>query len=89
MHVGSNLGPLVVLTGERYKKVSKEVKAYCRGEYGRTPAPIDETVLNTILGDEKPVEGRYADTLAPVVEDKESKVFASCATDLRRRHRHM
>ena len=33
-----------VLQGERYKKVSKEVKAYCRGEYGRTPAPINPEV---------------------------------------------
>ena len=30
-----------VLAGERYKNVSKEIKAYCRGEYGHTPAPID------------------------------------------------
>lgn len=28
-----------VLAGERYKNVSKEIKAYCRGEYGQTPAP--------------------------------------------------
>ena len=28
-----------VLAGERYKNVSKEIRAYCRGEYGRTPAP--------------------------------------------------
>ena len=57
-----------VLDGERYKTVSKEIKAYCRGEYGTTPAPIDETIRSQILGDEKPLEGRYADTLAPVVE---------------------
>ena len=30
-----------VLDGQRYKSVSKEIKAYCRGEYGRTPAPIN------------------------------------------------
>ena len=63
-----------VLQGERYKKVSKEVKAYCRGEYGITPAPIDEAVKAKILGDEKPVEGRYADTLAPIVESTREKL---------------
>ena len=63
-----------VLQGERYKKVSKEIKAYCRGEYGRTPAPIDPDVQKRILGDEKPLEGRYADTLAPVVEDTRKKL---------------
>ncbi len=52
-----------VLAGERYKNVGAEVKAYCRGEYGRTPAPIDETVREKILAGEKPIEGRYADTL--------------------------
>ena len=52
----------------RSKKVSKEIKAYCRGEYGRTPAPINPEIQKMILGDEKPIEGRYADTLAPIVE---------------------
>ena len=52
-----------VLAGERYKNVGAEIKAYCRGEYGRTPAPINEEVRAKILGDTKPVEGRYADTL--------------------------
>ena len=63
-----------VLVGERYKKVSKEVKAYCRGEYGTTPAPINEEVRAMILGDEKPLEGRYADTLAPIVEPTREKL---------------
>ncbi len=52
-----------VLAGERYKNVGAEIKAYCRGEYGRTPAPINEEVRAKILGDLKPVEGRYADSL--------------------------
>ena len=51
-----------ILAGERYKNVGAEVKAYCRGEYGRTPAPIDPEVQKKILGEEKPVEGRFAET---------------------------
>ncbi len=70
-----------VLQGERYKKVSKEVKAYCRGEYGITPAPIDEAVKAKILGDEKPIEGRYADTLAPIVEPTREKLGDLAKTD--------
>ena len=54
---------LNVLAGERYKNVGAEMKAYCRGEYGKTPAPIDPEVRAKILGNEKPIEGRYADTL--------------------------
>lgn len=63
-----------VLAGERYKNISKEVKAYCRGEYGTSPAPINPEVLKTVLGDEKPIEGRYADTLEPVFEKTKAEL---------------
>ena len=63
-----------VLDGKRYKSVSKEIKAYCRGEYGRTPAPIDPEIQKQILGGEKPLTGRYADTLAPVVDKARQKL---------------
>ena len=52
-----------VLAGERYKNVGAEIKAYCRGEYGKTPAPINEQIREQILAGEKPIEGRYAETL--------------------------
>ncbi|MCR4607328.1 MAG: pyruvate carboxylase subunit B [Oscillospiraceae bacterium] len=52
-----------VLAGERYKNVGAELRAYCRGEYGETPAPINPEIRAKILGDEKPLEVRYADTL--------------------------
>lgn len=67
-----------VLSGERYKNISKEVKAYCRGEYGTSPAPINPEVMAKALGDEKPVEGRYADTLEPVF-DKTKKELEGVA----------
>ena len=73
-----------VLDGQRYKTVSKEIKAYCRGEYGRTPAPIDPAVQKQILGDEQPLPGRYADTLEPVFEKtkQELKGIARCDEDV-------
>ena len=52
-----------VLAGERYKNVGAELRAYCRGEYGKTPAPINPEVLAKILNGEKPIEGRFADTM--------------------------
>lgn len=67
-----------VLSGERYKNISKEVKAYCRGEYGTSPAPINPEVMAKALGDEKPIEGRYADTLEPVF-DKTKKELEGVA----------
>ena len=73
-----------VLVGERYKKVSKEITAYCRGEYGTTPAPINPEIRAQILGDEKPVEGRYADSLEPIVEKTRTELgdLAKCDEDV-------
>ena len=70
-----------VLDGERYKTVSKEIKAYCRGEYGTTPAPIDPAIKAQILNGEKEVEGRYADTLAPVVDATREKLGDMAKSD--------
>ncbi|GHV31494.1 oxaloacetate decarboxylase [Clostridia bacterium] len=52
-----------VLTGERYKNVSKEIKSYIKGEYGTPPAPIDGTLAARVLQGEEPYAGRYAATL--------------------------
>ena len=52
-----------VLAGERYKNVGAEIKAYCRGEYGKTPAPINPEIREKILAGDPIVEGRYAETL--------------------------
>jgi oxaloacetate decarboxylase alpha subunit len=57
-----------VLMGERYKSVSKEVKAYLKGEYGHAPGEIDKDLIKKVLGGEKPIEGRFADTLEPIFE---------------------
>ena len=68
-----------VLAGERYKNVGAELKAYCRGEYGHTPAPIDEEVRKKILGDEKPLTCRYADTLPKDTFEKTKKELGETA----------
>jgi pyruvate carboxylase subunit B len=60
---------LNVLHGERYKVVTKEVKDYVKGLYGRPPAPIKEEVLRKVLGDEEPLYHiRPADLLEPELE---------------------
>ncbi len=73
-----------VLQGERYKSVSKEVKSYLRGEYGHPPGDIDPQVMKTVLGDEKPVPGRFADTLAPGMDEgkKEAGPLAKNVDDV-------
>lgn len=59
---------LNVLLGKRYLRVTKEVKEYCLGYYGKTPAPIDPEIRKKIIGSETPIEGRPADSIAPQLE---------------------
>ncbi len=54
-----------VLVGERYKSVTKEVKDYVRGLYGKSPGPIKKEVMIKIIGDEEPITVRPADLLEP------------------------
>ena len=68
-----------VLAGERYKNVGAEIKAYCRGEYGRTPAPIDPEIRAKILNGEEPLKGRYADTLPTDVYEKAAEKLGDTA----------
>lgn len=57
-----------VLGGKRYKLVSNEVKEYMRGNYGKSPAPVNSEVSKKIIGDEKPITHRPADDLEPQYE---------------------
>ncbi len=70
-----------VLAGERYKVVGKEIKAYCRGEYGQTPSPIDSKVRKKILGDTPMVKGRFADSLEPEFEKTKKELGATAKSD--------
>ncbi len=57
-----------VLGGERYKNVSKEVKDYIKGYYGRPPAPINKDIALKIIGDAEVIDSRPADLLEPELE---------------------
>ena len=70
-----------VLAGERYKNVSKEVKSYLMGEYGKAPGKVNEDVKKQILGDEKEIEGRYADTLEPAFETAKAEIGKKAKSD--------
>ena len=59
---------LNVLSGERYKMVTKEFKGMVRGEYGRTPVPIDPAFRKKIIGDDQPIDCRPADLIEPELE---------------------
>ena len=64
-----------VITGERYKMVTKEFKGLVKGEYGKTPAPISDEFRKKIIGDEEPITCRPADLLAPELD----KLRMECA----------
>ena len=57
-----------VINGERYKIVSNEVKEYMKGNYGRSPAPINEEIAKKIIGDEERITCRPADLIEPEYE---------------------
>ncbi len=67
---------LNVIMGERYKQVAKEFKGLVRGEYGKTPAPIDPAFRKMIIGDEEPIDCRPADLLAPELDKLKAEAAA-------------
>ena len=62
-----------VLNG-RYKNISKEVKNYVKGEYGRAPGKVDGALVEKVLMGDKPLEGRFADTLEPQFEKTKAEL---------------
>lgn len=65
---------LNVLSGERYKMVTKESKAMLRGEYGRLPAPVNEEVRKKCIGDDEVITVRPADLLPPELDKYREEV---------------
>jgi len=59
---------LNVLTGERYKNITKETAGVLKGEYGSTAAPVNTELQATVLDGNAPVTCRPADLLDPEVE---------------------
>jgi len=60
---------LNVLTGERYKSISKETAGVLRGEYGAAPAPVNAELQARVLDEgEQAITCRPADNLDPELE---------------------
>ncbi len=56
---------LNVMTGGRYKSITNEVKNYLLGQYGKSPAPVNDKVKQKAVGDGEVITCRPADLLAP------------------------
>ena len=60
---------LNVMTGERYKSISKETQGILKGEYGATPAPVNKDLQAEVLEEnEEPITCRPADNIEPELE---------------------
>ena len=70
-----------VLAGERYKNISKEIKAYIKGEYGKAPGKINPELQKMVLGDEQPITCRFADTLEPYFEKAKAEIGDRAKSD--------
>ncbi|HIG07801.1 MAG: sodium-extruding oxaloacetate decarboxylase subunit alpha [Methylococcales bacterium] len=57
-----------ILTGERYKTITKESAGVLKGEYGATPAPVNKTLQERVLKGEPPITCRPADRISPEMD---------------------
>ena len=65
---------LNVVSGERYKMVTKESKKLLSGEFGQTVKPFDPEVQKKCIGDVKPITCRPADLIKPQLADLEKEM---------------
>lgn len=57
-----------VLSGSRYKTITKEAAGVLKGEYGATPAPVNKELQTRVLDGAEAVTCRPADLLEPELE---------------------
>lgn len=63
-----------VLSGERYKNITKETRSLLLGEYGRTPIPVNEELQKRVSSDAKVIDCRPADLIDNELETIKNKL---------------
>ena len=71
---------LNVLTGERYKSISKETAGVLKGEYGAAPAPFNKALQERVLDGKEAITCRPADLLESEM-DKLTEELKKLATE--------
>lgn len=67
---------LNILTGERYKNIAKETAGILKGEYGATPAPVNQELQKRVLEEGKePVTCRPADLIEPEMDSLKQELL--------------
>jgi oxaloacetate decarboxylase alpha subunit len=72
---------LNVLSGERYKNISKETAGVLKGEYGATPAPVNKELQAQVLDGAEPITCRPADLLEPEMDKIVAEVKERAAAE--------
>lgn len=70
-----------VLTGERYKSITKETAGVLKGEYGATPAEVNAELQNRVLDGAEPITCRPADLLSAEMDNLTSELQAKAKAD--------
>jgi pyruvate carboxylase subunit B len=66
--VGTQAVLNVLVDGQRYRNVTKEVKDYVHGFYGKSPAPVNHDIQKLIIGEDEVITVRPADLLEPAYD---------------------
>ncbi|MFT7687364.1 MAG: oxaloacetate decarboxylase alpha subunit [Candidatus Azotimanducaceae bacterium] len=70
---------LNVLSGERYVNMTKETEGVLKGEYGATPAKVNEELQVRVLAGAAPITCRPADNLEPEFEKIKAELLGKAA----------
>jgi pyruvate carboxylase subunit B len=73
--VGTQAVLNVLVNGERYRNVTKEVKDYIHGLYGKSPAPVSDDVRRQIIGDDEVITVRPADLMEPAYDKMKAEAM--------------
>ena len=65
-----------VLTGQRYKSITNEVKLYLQGRYGNPPGKVNEQVRRQAIGNQQVISYRPADDIKPEMDRLRAEVGA-------------
>ncbi len=70
-----------VLTGERYKSITKETAGLLKGEYGQAPAELDAELQAKVLDGAEPITCRPADLLKSEMDDLTTDLLEKAKAD--------
>ena len=87
--VGTQAVLNVLVNGQRYRNVTKEVKDYVHGLYGKSPAPVNHDIQKLIIGEDEVITVRPADLLEPAYEKLKEEAEKGRAGKKRRRYPHV